>query len=196
MTTGVFGGSFNPVHNGHIALARAAVASGLVDRVLMVMSPQNPLKRGAADIAADTDRMQMLREACAPYPELMPCDVEMSMPRPNYTVDTMKRLQELYPGERFRLIIGADNAACFSRWRDAEKLRREFVPIVYPRPGYPMPDAGNGFTPLEAPLMPVSSTQVRSMIAEGRPVAGLLPDAVARYIAARGMYGSKQVTNK
>lgn len=191
-TIGVFGGSFNPVHNGHIAVARAAVSSGLVGKVLMVLSPLNPLKEHPEQLVADADRLAMLRRACAPYPELEACDVELSMPRPSYTVDTMHRLRLIYPAARLRLIIGADNLACFDRWRAWEELLRDYAPIVYPREGYPLPAtaAKRGFTPLDAPLFPVSSTEIRAMIAAGASTGPLIPDEVASYIRCHALYGA------
>ncbi|MDE5978631.1 MAG: adenylyltransferase/cytidyltransferase family protein, partial [Muribaculaceae bacterium] len=88
MVIGVFGGSFNPVHNGHVSLAREVVARGRADKVMMVVSPLNPLKENPASLIDDSLRMEMLRLACAPYPELEASDIELSMPRPSYTVDT------------------------------------------------------------------------------------------------------------
>lgn len=191
-TIGIFGGSFNPVHNGHIAVARAAVSSGLVGKVLMVLSPLNPLKEHPEQLVADADRLAMLRRACAPYPELEACDVELSMPRPSYTVDTMHRLRGIYPTARLRLIIGADNLACFDRWRAWEELLRDYAPVVYPREGYPLPAnaAEHGFTPLDAPLFPVSSTEIRAMIAAGTSTGSLIPDEVASYIRSHALYGA------
>ena len=198
MIIGVFGGSFNPVHNGHIALARQVVARGLAHRVMMVMSPLNPLKEDAGALIADDLRMEMLRLACAPYPELEASDIELSMPRPSYTIDTLRKLSALNPGHTIRLIIGADNWDCFDRWRCHEELLRDYTPVVYPRDGYPMPSPGSGATPLWADLLPVSSTLVRERLIKGEPVNNLLPPAVLEYIRAHSLYreDDPQVTFK
>ncbi len=188
MTIGVFGGSFNPVHYGHIALAREVVAGGLADKVMMVMSPLNPLKEDVGALIEDDLRMEMLRIACAPYPELEASDIELSMPRPSYTVDTLRRLSQMRPDDTFRLVIGADNWDCFRQWRCPDEILRDYAPIVYPREGYGMPDKDSGATPLWADLHHVSSTEIRQRLIKGEPVNKLLPPAVLEYIQAHSLY--------
>lgn len=187
-TTGVFGGSFNPVHNGHIALAREVVRQGLADRVMLVLSPLNPLKANSQALQPDSIRMEMLRLACAPYPELEASDIELSMPRPSYTIDTLHRLSQERPGERFRLIIGADNWAIFNRWRASEELLRDYSPIVYPRDDFPMPEDGSGATPLSSTLFPYSSTEVRNRLESGLPVNNMVAPEVLSYIKQHNIW--------
>lgn len=188
MVIGVFGGSFNPVHDGHIALAREVVAHGLAGKVMMVLSPLNPLKENPGALIGDADRMAMLRLACEPYPELEASGIELSMPRPSYTIATLEKLSQLYPADRFRLVIGADNWDCFTRWRAWQDILKDYTPIVYPRRGYPMPGAGAPVTSLQAPLYPVSSTAIRERLASGEPADGLVPAAVAEYIREKSLY--------
>lgn len=188
MTTGVFGGSFNPVHNGHIALAREVVRQGLADRVMLVLSPLNPLKANAQALLPDNVRMDMLRLACAPYPELSASDIELSMPRPSYTVDTLRRLSAENPDERFRLIIGADNWAIFPRWRSSDELLKDYAPIVYPREEFALPGEGSGATPLSSPLFPFSSTEVRERLEKGLPVNNMVPPEVLNYIKKNNLW--------
>lgn len=188
MTVGVFGGSFNPVHNGHIALAREVVARGLADKVMIVLSPLNPLKEDPAALIDDEQRMEMLRIACGPYPELEASDIELSMPRPSYTIDTLRRLSAAYPDDTFRLVMGADNWDCFRQWRCPDEILRDYPPIVYPRDGYGMPADGSGATPLWADLLQVSSTEIRERLIKGKPVNNLLPPAVLEYIQAHSLY--------
>lgn len=188
MRIGVFGGSFNPVHNGHVAVARAAVEAGLVDKVLMVLSPLNPLKTKPEDLLDDEVRFEMLRLACKPYRELEACDIELSMPRPSYTIDTLRRLSALHPADSFRLIIGADNYAIFSKWRDYQEILAKYAPIVYPREGFPMPGGNVDFTPLPAPLFPLSSTDIRERLASKEPIGGLIPENVEAYIKSNNLY--------
>lgn len=186
---GVFGGSFNPVHSGHIELARGVVSSGLVDEVWLVMSPLNPFKAGADDLAPDADRLAMLRLAVEDYPDLHVSDIELSMPRPSYTVNTLERLARENPATDFRLIIGADNWVAFDRWRDPETILRRFPPIVYPRSGSPLPPvAPPGVDFLDLPLWNVSSTEVREMIREGKNPNNLIPAKVYSYIVGHGLY--------
>lgn len=188
MVIGVFGGSFNPVHAGHISLAREVVARKLADKVMMVMSPLNPLKENPASLIDDDLRMEMLRIACLPYPELEASDIELSMPRPSYTIDTLRRLAGSNPGDSFRLVIGADNWECFDRWKDYREILRDFHPIVYPREGCAMPGEDSQATPMWADLLPVSSTMIRQRLITGEPVNNLLPPAVLDYIRANGLY--------
>lgn len=188
MKIGVFGGSFNPVHNGHIAVAREAVAKGLVDKVMMVMSPMNPLKENPLELIDDDTRMEMLRIACAPYPELEASDIELGMPRPSYSISTLQRLAELHPADSLRLIIGADNWEIFPRWRESGEIIRRFDPIVYPREGYSMPQEGSGATPLYAELHDISSTEIREKLIRGEDVSSLLPAAVLDFIRENGLY--------
>ena len=188
MVIGVFGGSFNPVHAGHISLAREVVARKLADKVMMVMSPLNPLKEDPASLIDDYLRMEMLRIACLPYPRLEASDIELSMPRPSYTIDTLRRLAGSNPGDSFRLVIGADNWECFDRWKDYREILRDFHPIVYPREGCAMPGEDSQATPVWADLLPVSSTMIRQRLITGEPVNNLLPPAVLDYIRANGLY--------
>jgi nicotinate-nucleotide adenylyltransferase len=188
MVIGVFGGSFNPVHAGHISLAREVVARKLADKVVMVLSPLNPLKEDPASLIDDYLRMEMLRIACLPYPRLEASDIELSMPRPSYTIDTLRRLAASNPGDSFRLVIGADNWECFDRWKDYREILRDFHPIVYPREGCAMPGEDSQATPMWADLLPVSSTMIRQRLITGEPVNNLLPPAVLDYIRANGLY--------
>ncbi len=188
MVIGVFGGSFNPVHAGHMSLAREVVARKLADKVVMVLSPLNPLKEDPASLIDDYLRMEMLRIACLPYPRLEASDIELSMPRPSYTIDTLRRLAASNPGDSFRLVIGADNWECFDRWKDYREILRDFHPIVYPREGCAMPGEDSQATPMWADLLPVSSTMIRQRLITGETVNNLIPPAVLDYIRANGLY--------
>ena len=188
MVIGVFGGSFNPVHAGHISLAREVVARKLADKVVMVLSPLNPLKEDPASLIDDYLRMEMLRIASLPYPRLEASDIELSMPRPSYTIDTLRRLAASNPGDSFRLVIGADNWECFDRWKDYREILRDFHPIVYPREGCAMPGEDSQATPMWADLLPVSSTMIRQRLITGETVNNLIPPAVLDYIRANGLY--------
>ncbi len=195
MKVGVLGGSFNPVHNGHVALAREIVAKGMVDKVLMVLSPLNPLKQHLGSLLADDLRLDMLRLACEPYPELEACDIELTMPRPSYTIDTLRKLSSENRADSFRLVIGADNWACFQKWRSPDEIIRDYSPIVYPREDYPMPEEGSGATPFWAEILPVSSTEIRTCIAGQASNAKLLTlvsPQVLEYIHAKSLY---QISN-
>lgn len=186
MKIGFFGGSYNPVHDGHQMLARAIVESGAVDEVWLSLSPLNPFKEErAGELVADADRLAMLRLAAEGVPGLRVTDVELSLPRPSFTIDTLAELQRLNPSDSFRIIIGSDNLAGLPRWKDAARLVALYPPIVYPRPGYPAPEAMKGL-----PVSEVSSTEIRRRIAAGEPVNNMLPPAVLDYIRAHHLYGA------
>lgn len=182
-TTGIFGGSFNPVHNGHIALCEALVERGIVDSVWLTLSPLNPLKAHPEELIADSSRLEMLRIATEGRKGLEVCDIELTMPRPSYTINTLQTLARLYPESDFRLIIGSDNMLVFDRWKDHELIMERFRPIVYPRPGYPCAEETEGL-----PEFAVSSTEIRRMISEGCDVNSLLPPGVTEYIKANNLY--------
>lgn len=183
MTIGIFGGSFNPVHNGHIALAEALVERGIVDKVWLTLSPLNPLKSHPEELVADADRLAMLKLATEDSARLDVCDIELSMPRPSYTINTLRALSKQYPQHRFRLIIGADNMVIFDKWKDHMAIARDYRPVVYPRPGYNCNEAIDGL-----PQFPVSSTEIRQLLKEHKPVNNLLPPKVIEYIYCRGLY--------
>lgn len=188
MTIGVFGGSFNPVHAGHIALARSVVAQGKADRVMMVLSPLNPLKSRPEELIEDSLRLEMLRIACEPWPELEASDIELTMPRPSYSIATLRRLSELFPDDRFRLIIGADNWALMPQWREHQAIIRDYSPIVYPRKGFPLPGPGDGAEAIDAQLWPMSSTEIRSLLKAGHAADKLLPQGVGDFIRRHDLY--------
>ncbi len=182
MTVGIFGGSFNPVHNGHIALARTIIQRELADEVWLTLSPLNPLKQNPEELLDDHYRLEMLQLATEGIPGLRVCDIELSLPRPSYTINTLLTLSRRHPGIDFRLIIGSDNMLVFDKWKSSDEIRRLFQPIVYPRPGYACSEA------LDLPLSPVSSTLVRERLRKGENVDDLIPPQVHRYIQEHKLY--------
>jgi nicotinate-nucleotide adenylyltransferase len=186
LTVGIFGGSFNPVHNGHTALAHALVERNIVDQVWLTLSPLNPIKAHPEELVDDAHRLAMLHLATDDIDGLEVCDIELSMPRPSYTINTMRALTERYPDINFRLIIGADNMLVFDRWKDSATLLERYRPIVYPRPGYQCNDAIEGL-----PTFPMSSTKIRQLITANGAVNKLLHPAVIDYIKTHNLYTTK-----
>lgn len=190
-TIGVMGGSFNPVHLGHLMVADYVRQHARLDRVMLVLSPQNPLKTGSTELIDDRHRFEMLKIACGAVDGLEASDIELNLPRPSYTVITLRELSRCYPDCRFRLIIGGDNWAIFNRWRAADEIIADYAPIVYPRPGFENPSNGvesSAVQVVEAPLLEISSTFVRRQISEGYDMNIYLPRGVYDYIKEHKLY--------
>lgn len=171
--TGVFGGSFNPIHNGHIALARQLLDKACLDEVWLMVSPQNPLKQ-QHDLLDDQLRFEMARQALAGEERLVACDYEFRLPRPSYTWNTLQHLRHDYPDREFLLLIGGDNWACFDRWRRWKDILRQYDVVVYPRDNHP--------GTIEADLLPVSSTDIRQRVRRGDDIQGLVPDSIVKQV--------------
>ena len=178
--TAVFGGSFSPVHIGHMEVAAGVLRNRLADAVMMMPCRLNPLKDGSG-LMADSDRLDMLEKAVNYYKKGEDLNIwidtlELRMPSPSYTVSTMRILSANFPEERFRLIAGADSYMDFRRWRDWEELERDFAPIVYPRPGYDIEELRPGWTLLRGVReTDISSTRLRHMLARGEDVGAYMP---------------------
>lgn len=184
------GGSFNPVHIGHLLLADYLTQFTSLSQVWLMLSPLNPLKENPENLIDDAHRLEMLRIATRNTPGILPCDIELTMPRPSYTINSLRRLSEQHPSVRFSLVIGSDNWAIFNRWRSAEEIIERFSPIVYPRPGYPVDKASlpSEVTLVEAPVFDISSTFLREAIAQGHDMRLFMPDGVWDYIKTNHLY--------
>jgi len=186
---GILGGSFNPVHIGHIMLASYLAQFTGLDEVWLMLSPANPLKT-SSEMASDSERLSMLKSACSDYPYIYPCDIELSLPRPSYTINSLDRLAELHPDMDFRLIIGSDNWLIFDRWRNAQKIIERFKPIIYPRPQFDVETSSlpSGVTLVNAPQIEISSTFIRQGISNGHDMAAFLHPKVYEHIKLSGLY--------
>ena len=178
--TGIFGGSFNPIHNGHISLARQLREKAGLDEVWLMVSPQNPLK-AQADLLDDQIRMEMARLAVEGETGIIASDYEMHLPKPSYTWNTLEALKRDYPDREFVLMIGGDNWQLFDKWYRADDIRNQYQIIVYPRRG-----CKGGIDGLE--LIDISSTEIRDCIQAGKPINHLVPKAVAEYIKEHELY--------
>ena len=132
MKIGIFGGSFNPVHFGHIGLAKWVIENTDLDELWLLVSPNNPLKP-AGLLAPEQERLAAVREAVRDIPHVIASDFEFSLPRPSYTANTLRALQQAYPEHEFTLVIGEDNIAIFNQWREYEYILENFRIFVYPR---------------------------------------------------------------
>ena len=178
--TGIFGGSFNPIHQGHISLARQLREKAGLDEVWLMVSPQNPLK-ASADLLDDEMRMQMVRLAVEGEEGIIACDYEMHLPKPSYTWNTLQALSQDYPDREFVLMIGGDNWDLFDKWYHADDIRENYQIIVYPRRGFK-----GGIEGLN--LIDISSTEIRQRIKDGESISQLVPEAVAEYITKHKLY--------
>lgn len=187
-TIGLLGGSFNPVHIGHLILASYLTQWDVVDQVWLNLSPRNPLKEPGA-LLPDLKRLEMLTIAAKGLKNIDICDIELSMPRPSYTINTLDLLRERYPDFRFKLVIGSDNWRIFDKWRQCERILDEYGVIVYPRPGYPIVrEHAIGLEVVDAPMVDLSSTFIRRAIAAGKDMSYFLPPGVYQYIVENNLY--------
>jgi len=197
---GVLGGTFNPVHNGHLGLAEFCRKKLGFDHVLFVTAKDPPHKKVAGNVPPE-DRHRMVQLAVAPYPFLRASDLELRRKGPSYTVKTLRQLKELWPGAELFFLIGADTAPELRSWYRLPEILDLAQIVTVSRPGYEpsyrqedLPE----LTPekiarlnqyiLPMPPFPESSTQIREKVARGEPIAGLVPPQVAEFIARRGLY--------
>ena len=181
--TGIFGGSFNPIHNGHISLARQLGKAAGLDEVWLMVSPQNPLKQQDG-LLNDDLRLKLAQRAVADEPTIKVSDYEFRLPRPSYTWNTLQALERDFPNRQFVLMIGGDNWQHFSRWYRADDILRHYPIVVYPRRGSRIGTVPESVTVVEANLLDVSSTDIRHRVREGMPIAGMVPDNIVEEVIA------------
>ncbi len=189
MKIGLYFGSFNPVHIGHMAIANFLVEYGGIDQLWFVVSPQNPLKK-KENLLNDYDRLEMMHLAVSDEQRFRVSDIEFRLPKPSYTIDTLTYLSEKFPTHHFSIIMGSDNLVNFHRWKNYEAIEQNYGIIVYPRPGFD-PSALQTFRDIrwvDAPLMEISSTFIREAIREGRNMRHFLPPRVWEYVDKMGFY--------
>lgn len=182
--TGLFFGSFNPIHNGHLNIAHYLLDRGYCEEIWFIISPRNPFKQDVS-LLPEEKRFEIVRAAIRNEKNIKACDIEFSMPRPSYTIDSLKRFNELYPDKKFALIMGADNLKDFHLWKEYQTIAENYRILVYPRPGINIthityPDVIH----VDAPLSTLSSTEIREKIKQGEAIATDVPAAAAELIKA------------
>lgn len=190
MNIGLFGGSFNPIHNGHVRLAKSLLQKAALDEVWFLVSPQNPFKQDQ-QLLDDDKRLQLVRLALKEEPQLMASDFEFHLPKPSYTWNTLQALEQEYPERKFTLLIGGDNWEAFDKWYRYEDILKRYPIIVYPREGSKVPDVkfqDSDIQIVETPLINISSTQIRQRLHEGKSVRGLVNTEVAMVIEQEHLY--------
>jgi nicotinate-nucleotide adenylyltransferase len=186
---GLFFGSFNPIHIGHLIIANAIAENTDLEKVWFVVSPQNPLKSGKG-LLHEQDRYDMVKVAIADNYKLDVSDVEFHLPKPSYTINTLTHLTEKFPTRRFSVIIGGDNFANFSQWKNHDQILELYGLYVYPRPGVTNDEVRRhrNVTMVEAPLLDISATYIRSCVKANKSIRYLVPEAVEGIIRLRGFY--------
>jgi len=189
MKIGLFFGSFNPIHSGHLIIANHIVEHTDLDELWLVVTPHNPLKKRAT-LAGDYDRLQLVNLAIEEHPKLRSCDIEFGLPKPSYTVDTLAYLSEKYPEHDFALIMGGDNLGSLHKWKNYEVLLNNYQILVYKRPKYELGDLEKhpNVTIIDAPVMQISSSVIRQLIKEGKSILYWVPLAVKKEIELMGLY--------
>ena len=188
---GLYFGTFNPIHIGHLAIANHMAEYSDLDEIWMVVTPHNPFKKKSS-LLDNHHRYEMVYRATETYPKLKPSDIEFQLPQPNYTVNTLAHLQEKYPDEQFNLIMGEDNLKSFHKWKNYEVILGNHHVYVYPRIAEGVIESQFNDHPkihhVAAPIMEISSTFVRKSIAEGKNIRPLLPKEVWEYIDEMNFY--------
>jgi len=188
-TVGLFFGSFNPIHIGHLAIANYMLSFTKMDELWFVVSPHNPFKK-RQNMLSEADRLHLVNLAIEGHHSYRSCDLEMQMPKPSFTVDSLARLKEIYPQRKFVLIIGSDNLEQFHKWKNSETIIANYHRYIYPRPGTPphLMDIIPNATIVNAPLMDISSSFIRQSIAAGKDVPFFLHEKVYQYIKEKNLY--------
>ena len=193
MRIGIFGGSFDPIHIGHAIIAQHVIGCGAVDRLWFMVSPVNPLKVDKERNVADTDRLRMVEMVSRPMEGVETSAFEFTMPKPSYTIDTLNALQAKFPDDEFYLVIGGDNWEVFGKWRNSEEILAKYPILVYPRLGHEVmipEELRDRVQLVDAPIIELSSTQIRERLRRGDSVRYYVPDEVYHYINRNHLYNS------
>lgn len=184
MQIGLFCGSFNPIHNGHVGLAKYILEHSKLEEIWLVISPNNPLK-APGTLLDEHIRLELAEMALHNEPNIRPCDREFTLSKPNYTVNTLRTLSREFPDDTFTLIIGSDNMAIFDRWREWEYIIANYPIIVYPREGDDIGALQKQYPKMqvvEAPLFPISATQIRRKICQKEDIHEWVHPSVEQFL--------------
>jgi nicotinate-nucleotide adenylyltransferase len=188
MKIGLYFGSFNPVHHGHLIIANHVAQNSALDEVWLIVSPHNPFKKEST-LLNQNHRYFLVEEAIKGEKKLRVSNVEFQLPKPSYTIDTLTYLGEKYPSHQFIIILGSDSFSNISKWKNAEVLLRDYEFLIYKRPGFEIDPIGEArYTIVDAPLLEISSTHIRNLIKRGLSIRYLVPECVRQEIENYGYY--------
>ena len=188
MKIGLFFGSFNPIHIGHKVIASYLVDFTDLDKVMFLVSPQNPFKQKIS-LLDQYHRLQIIRAEIEDNLKLEVSDIEFDMPKPSYTIDTLVRLKEKYPENDYSIIMGSDNLQNFHKWKNYEQILEDYSVYIYPRPGYEISGSHKNIHLIEgAPQMEISSSFIRKSIKEGKDISYLMPEKAWIYTDEMNFY--------
>ncbi|MFZ1527947.1 MAG: nicotinate (nicotinamide) nucleotide adenylyltransferase [Ferruginibacter sp.] len=190
MNIGLYFGSFNPVHVGHLIIAKHIIQNSNINEIWFVVSPQNPFKNSNS-LLNENHRLSMLKAALEGETRLKASNIEFKLPKPSYTVNTLAYLSEKYPKHGFSIVMGSDGFQNINKWKNYKSITENYPIYIYKRPGFEIEnDFGATINLLDAPLLEISSTHIRNMIRQGKSVRYLVTDAVLEEIEKHHYYRS------
>lgn len=192
MKIGLYFGSFNPIHTGHLIIANHILNETELDKIWFIISPQNPFKN-SDNLLNEYDRFHLVQKAIEDDTRLKASDIEFSLPKPSYTVHTLAYLGEKYPEHEFSIIMGSDSFQNLGKWKNAEVIVSNYPILVYKRPGFEIDNSLNArIKVMEAPLLEISATHIRELIKAGKSIKYLVPQSVEEEISAGGYFKKLQ----
>ena len=188
MHIGLYFGSFNPVHIGHLIIATYVINTTQMQQIWLVVSPQNPLKPSKT-LLNEYHRLHLVQSSLEGENKIRASNIEFQLPKPSFTIDTLTHLQEKYPQHQFSIIMGSDSFCNLPKWKNYEKIIKDYSFYIYKRQGYEIDNnLGAQVQVLDAPILQISSTQIRNLIKAGKSIRYLVPDVVKEEIERNGYY--------
>lgn len=192
MKIGLYFGSFNPIHTGHLIIANHILNETDLKKIWFVVSPQNPFKHSST-LLNEYDRLHLVQKAIENDDRLKASEIEFSLPKPSYTSHTLSYLSEKYPANKFTLIMGSDSFQNIDKWKNPETILNNYPIIIYSRPGFEMNNNSvNNLTIMNAPLLEISATHIRRAVQQGKSIKYLVPEIVNEEIERSGFYRKPQ----
>ncbi len=191
MNIGLYFGSFNPIHFGHLIIANEVLNETSLEKIWMIVSPQNPLKNNTA-LLNEYDRLQLVRLAIDGDNRIKAVDIEFKLPKPSFSINTLVYLKEKYPQHNFSIIMGSDSFQNIENWKNYSEIISNYPIVVYKRPGFKILKTFNAsISVLDTPLLEISASKIRTAIKNGKSIRYLVPENVLEEIISRRFYRKK-----